>query len=193
MTSVIIHGALKNAFLGQLVTQWIGSVGVLKRLTCQYRGMDPPGKPITAKGTVTRKYQQNGEYLVDCDIWLENAEGRKHYARVGDCGPAVTQLSRPRLVLYSSVSQRSPQSTRRWSGQSVLILPSEGRRVRVLLRRRIELELTIERTGRKIAHYFGKLSTGSDPVEGSAVCDPCGCVCWMTRRPLFKKLQFKSH
>ena len=74
LESVIIHGALKNAFLGQLVTQWIGSVGVLKRLTCQYRGMDPPGKPITAKGTVTRKYQQNGEYLVDCDIWLENAE-----------------------------------------------------------------------------------------------------------------------
>ena len=76
LDSVIIHGALKNAFLGQLVTQWIGSVGVLKRLTCQYRGMDPPGKQITAKGTVTRKYQQNGEYLVDCEIWLENGEGQ---------------------------------------------------------------------------------------------------------------------
>jgi acyl dehydratase len=76
LDGVIIHGALKNAFLGQLVTQWIGSVGVLKRLNCQYRGMDPPGKPITAKGTVTRKYQQNGEFLVDCDIWLENGEGQ---------------------------------------------------------------------------------------------------------------------
>ena len=76
LDGVIIHGALKNAFLGQLVTQWIGSVGVLRRLNCQYRGMDPPGKPITAKGTVTRKYQQNGEFLVDCDIWLENGEGQ---------------------------------------------------------------------------------------------------------------------
>ena len=76
LDSVIIHGALKNAFLGQLVTEWIGPMGVLKRLGCQYRGMDPPGKPITAKGTVTRKYQQDEDYLVDCDIWLENGEGQ---------------------------------------------------------------------------------------------------------------------
>ena len=74
---VIIHGALKNAFLGQLVTQWMGPLGELKRLGCQYRGMDTPGGPITAKGNITRKYQDNGEHLVDCDIWLENTETEK--------------------------------------------------------------------------------------------------------------------
>ncbi len=74
---VIIHGALKNAFLGQLVTQWMGPLGELKRLGCQYRGMDTPGSPITAKGNVTRKYQENGEHLVDCDIWLENTQAQK--------------------------------------------------------------------------------------------------------------------
>lgn len=74
---VIIHGALKNAFLGHLVTQWMGPLGELKRLGCQYRGMDTPGGPITAKGNVTRKYQENGEHLVDCDIWLENADAQK--------------------------------------------------------------------------------------------------------------------
>ncbi len=74
---VIIHGALKNAFLGQLVTQWMGPLGELKRLGCQYRGMDSPGSPITAKGNVTRKYQENGEHLVDCDIWLENSDAEK--------------------------------------------------------------------------------------------------------------------
>ncbi len=74
---VIIHGALKNAFLGQLVTQWMSPLGELKRLGCQYRGMDTPGSPITAKGNVTRKYQENGEHLVDCDIWLENTEAQK--------------------------------------------------------------------------------------------------------------------
>jgi acyl dehydratase len=77
LESVIIHGALKNAYLGQLVTQWIGPLGVLKRLACQYRGMDPPGKPITAKGAVSRKYQQDEEYLVDCHIWLENGEAEQ--------------------------------------------------------------------------------------------------------------------
>ena len=77
LKGVIIHGALKSAFLGQLMTRWIGPLGTLKRLSCQYRGMDDPGRPITAKGTVTRKYREDGEHLVDCEIWLENAEGQK--------------------------------------------------------------------------------------------------------------------
>ncbi len=75
LPGVIIHGALKNAFLGQLVTDWAGPSGVVKQLTCQYRGMDVPGQPITARGTVSRVYQENGENLVECQIWLENAQG----------------------------------------------------------------------------------------------------------------------
>ena len=72
----ILHGALKSAFLGQLVTDWIAPQGTLKRLQCQYRGMDAPGNAITAKGAVTRVYEENGQRLVDCTVWLENAEGQ---------------------------------------------------------------------------------------------------------------------
>ena len=50
LDDVILHGALKNAFLGHLVTKWMGPDGDLKRLACQYRGMDIPGTPVTAKG-----------------------------------------------------------------------------------------------------------------------------------------------
>ena len=77
LDGVILHGALKNAFLGQFVTDWMGPLGTLKKLSCQYRGMDSPDRPISAKGTVTRKYQENGQNMVDCDIWLENSEGQK--------------------------------------------------------------------------------------------------------------------
>lgn len=76
LETVILHGALKNAFLGQLVTDWIGEHGTLKELSCQYRGMDAPGSPVTAKGKVTRKYEEGGQGYVDCEIWLENAEGK---------------------------------------------------------------------------------------------------------------------
>ncbi len=72
----ILHGALKSAFLGQLVTNWIGPLGMLKRLQCQYRGMDAPGSAITARGTVTRKYEEEGQGLVDCVVWLETAAGQ---------------------------------------------------------------------------------------------------------------------
>ena len=77
LDDVILHGALKNAFLGHLVTKWMGPEGDLKRLACQYRGMDVPGTPITAKGVVTRKYQEQGANLIDCEIWLENKDGEK--------------------------------------------------------------------------------------------------------------------
>ncbi|MCH7842121.1 MAG: dehydratase [Chloroflexi bacterium] len=77
LDDVILHGALKNAFLGHLVTKWMGPNGDLKRLACQYRGMDIPGSPVTAKGVVTRKYEEKGVNLVDCEIWLENKDGEK--------------------------------------------------------------------------------------------------------------------
>ena len=77
LEDVILHGALKNAFLGQYMTDWMGPLGSLAMLSCQYRGMDSPGRPITAKGSVPRKYQEEGRNLVDCEIWLENTAGQK--------------------------------------------------------------------------------------------------------------------
>ncbi|MBI4339282.1 MAG: dehydratase [Chloroflexi bacterium] len=77
LPGVIVHGALKNAFLAQLMTDWIGEHGALRKLSCQYRGMDVPGDTLTCKGTVTRKYQEGDRYLVECDIWLENGKGER--------------------------------------------------------------------------------------------------------------------
>ena len=75
LPNVILHGALKNAFLGHLMTDWIGESGTLRKLSAQYRGMDVPGSPIYAKGVVTKKHVESGDHLVECDIWLENADG----------------------------------------------------------------------------------------------------------------------
>jgi acyl dehydratase len=75
LPDVILHGALKNAFLGQLMTDFMGLEGKLKRLTVQYRAMDIPGTPVFAKGNVTKKYVENGENIIECDIRLETHEG----------------------------------------------------------------------------------------------------------------------
>jgi acyl dehydratase len=75
LPGVILHGALKNAFLGQLMTDFAGAQGSLKKLSVQYRGMDQPGTKVTARGKVKRKYVEGGEHLIECDIWLENAKG----------------------------------------------------------------------------------------------------------------------
>jgi acyl dehydratase len=77
LPGVIVHGRLKAAYLGNLMTNWIGDLGVLKKLTCNYRGMDLPCSVLTCKGKVTKKYTQDGENLVECDIWVENDKGER--------------------------------------------------------------------------------------------------------------------
>jgi len=77
LKGIIVHGALKHAFLGQLVHDWVGNTGRIKKFGCSYRGMDYPNEDITCKGIVARKYEENGEKLVDLEIWTENPEGQK--------------------------------------------------------------------------------------------------------------------
>tara|TARA_A100001037_G_scaffold287856_1_gene297840 strand:+ start:501 stop:929 length:429 start_codon:yes stop_codon:yes gene_type:complete len=77
LPDIILHGALKNAFLGQLMTDFVGHEGTLKKLSCQYRAMDIPGTPVFAKGNVVKTYVQDNENIVECEIWLEDHEGKK--------------------------------------------------------------------------------------------------------------------
>ncbi|HEY6419358.1 MAG TPA: MaoC/PaaZ C-terminal domain-containing protein [Candidatus Binataceae bacterium] len=77
LPGVILHGALKNAFLGQLMTDFAGEHGWVRKLGVQYRGMDQPGTKVICKGKVTKKYVDGADHLVDCEIWLENEKGEK--------------------------------------------------------------------------------------------------------------------
>ena len=77
LPGVIVHGALKNAWLAQLVTDWIGPDGTLRKLSVQYRGMDVCDDPLTCNGKVSRKYAEGDGHYVDCEIWLENGKGEK--------------------------------------------------------------------------------------------------------------------
>ena len=73
----VVNGRLKVAWLIQMMISWIGDEGKLKKIGCQHRGMDIIGDPVKVKGVVTKKYVENGEHLVDCDIWTENPKGEK--------------------------------------------------------------------------------------------------------------------
>ncbi len=77
LPGVIVHGQLIFSFLGQLMTDWIGEQGSLRKLTCSYKGMNFPGETVTAKGKVIKKYVEDGEHRVECNIWAENPEGEK--------------------------------------------------------------------------------------------------------------------
>ena len=42
-----------------------------------YRAMARPGDTITCTGTIVSKYDNDGVYLVDCEIAAENQRGEK--------------------------------------------------------------------------------------------------------------------
>ncbi|MDO8615394.1 MAG: MaoC/PaaZ C-terminal domain-containing protein [Dehalococcoidia bacterium] len=73
----IVHGALKHALLGRMLHEWIGERGRVRRLACQYRGMDMVDKDVVCKGVVKSKRQEDGAGLVDLEIWTEDPAGNK--------------------------------------------------------------------------------------------------------------------
>lgn len=75
--SIIVHGRFKYATLGEYVSDWLGHAGRIRRISCQYRGMDLPNKEFVCKGIVKKKSTDGGEKVVELDIWTENAGGKK--------------------------------------------------------------------------------------------------------------------
>lgn len=75
LPGIVVHGKLKAAFLTQMVTDWIGTQGVVRKFSVRYRGMDFPGHQITCRGIVTDKYCRDGACWVECEVWTENPEG----------------------------------------------------------------------------------------------------------------------
>lgn len=74
---VVVQGSLKSAYLGQLMTDWIGETGRLVRLAVQYRDIDVPEQTLLVKGVVTEIREHDGEHAVDCEIWVENPSGAR--------------------------------------------------------------------------------------------------------------------
>jgi acyl dehydratase len=77
LPGIIVQGQLSFSFLGQLLTDWIGDSGSIRKLTCSYKGMNFPGEPLVCKGEVSRKYIENGEHCIACNVWTENIRGEK--------------------------------------------------------------------------------------------------------------------
>ena len=77
LPGVVVQGQLVGNFLGQLVTDWMGEQGVLKKLSCSYKGMNYPGEDIICRGRINKKYVTDGEHLLECSLWAENAKGEK--------------------------------------------------------------------------------------------------------------------
>jgi acyl dehydratase len=84
LPGVILHGLLKAAFLGQLVTDWLGDRGRLTSFEVSYRGVDTPGHPYRCRGRVTAIDGDD----VQLEIWGEDEGGTRTTV-----GSATVQLT----------------------------------------------------------------------------------------------------
>jgi acyl dehydratase len=77
LPGIIVHGALKGAWLGQLLSDWVGDKGRVKKYSASYRSMDIPGDNLTLTGKVTKKYVDGKDHVVEAEIWVQNGKGEK--------------------------------------------------------------------------------------------------------------------
>ncbi len=73
--TVLVHGPLQGAFLGQLMTDWISPDGTLKKIAYSNRGRAFPDEPYIMKGRITGKRIEGEQNLVECEIRSENKAG----------------------------------------------------------------------------------------------------------------------
>ncbi len=70
------YGPQRTAWLGSLVTNWMGDDAFIKRLRAEMRNFNIMGDSTWCNGKVTDKYVKDGYALVDIEIWAENQRGK---------------------------------------------------------------------------------------------------------------------
>jgi acyl dehydratase len=68
-----VHGLLKAAYLGRLVTSWLDGRGRPAVLEVSYRGMDFRDRAHTCRGRVVRTDGDRAEL----ELWGEDDQGRR--------------------------------------------------------------------------------------------------------------------
>jgi acyl dehydratase len=74
LPSVFAMGLMHGGFLSRVVTDWAGD-GCIKRYKLRFSGIVWPNDTLTFKGQVVRRYQEHGENLIDCQLFVVNQKG----------------------------------------------------------------------------------------------------------------------
>ena len=74
---IIVHGMLMAAFLGQLLTDWIGEQGTLKNFKTKNEQFLLVNEEIVCKGSVVKTFIDKNEYFAECELSaVKNNGGR---------------------------------------------------------------------------------------------------------------------
>lgn len=74
---IIVHGMLMASFLAQLITDWMGEQGDLKRIKTRNEQFVLVKEDIICKGSVAKKYVEKNDHYVECKLWVEDRRGER--------------------------------------------------------------------------------------------------------------------
>jgi acyl dehydratase len=74
---VIAHGALTMAFVGQMLSDWVGLDGWLEEWQVRFSGMVRPGDVITCEGEVKEREEADGVVRLSCRLKVMNQNGEQ--------------------------------------------------------------------------------------------------------------------
>jgi acyl dehydratase len=72
--SVFGHGMFTAGVLSHYVTDWVGP-GNLRKYAVRFKGQLYPGRTLTIKAKVTRKYKEGDENRIDADLEVVDDQG----------------------------------------------------------------------------------------------------------------------
>lgn len=78
MAYALAEGKQNQAVIGHAVSNWMGDDAFLKKMDLRNKAVNYHGDMNWTKGKVTKKYIENGEHLVDLELWAECQDGRIH-------------------------------------------------------------------------------------------------------------------
>src|SRR6185295_16433222 len=74
LPTVFSHGMLNAGFVGKCVTDYVGREN-LRYFKVRFATRVWPGDTVTCKGKVTRKYEENGQRLIEGQVVALNQKG----------------------------------------------------------------------------------------------------------------------
>lgn len=75
LPDVAVHRALIGNFMAQMLTDWIGQSGRVRKLEWNVRASTIPGNIVQCHGRVTKKLVEKGSRTLECEVWVENERG----------------------------------------------------------------------------------------------------------------------
>ncbi|MFN3347627.1 hypothetical protein [Pseudorhodoplanes sp.] len=75
LPDIVAPGNMAGDYYVQLLSDWAGEKGRLRKVGLQFRNFMTPGNVLTCGGRVTAKTVEDGKGRVDLDLWIRNQDG----------------------------------------------------------------------------------------------------------------------